>query len=311
MEDLKKKYKNSGGSSITKQRPPEIVMEFLKESDKYDGTTVHEGLFRNNVYRMLVKYAEDYRTYGEMIIALDDTNYWRNVIFPNYKAIRKQREGKSDMDMAQIFGIMEIIKEDLKSNFPLKCVRASKCEADDVIAYYINMLRSEKNLIISADGDLKQLCYYENTYLLTPFAESPVTISQDEALQSLHEKIVRGDLKDSVPNIYSTDSFLIEQAKLEPSERKRQKSVTAKFLREFDIDNLDESIPEELSMIKNYRRNEKILNLIDLPKKVFDHIDKVVKSTEIEGDYDKLKQHFDDKLITNKNHNAFKRSKLR
>ena len=61
-------------------------------------------------------------------------------------------------DWNTIFAHLNLIRDELKENFPYKVVDVYGCEADDIIAVLCqDALCEEKILIISSDKDFQQL----------------------------------------------------------------------------------------------------------------------------------------------------------
>ena len=215
------------------------------------------------------------KEYGELIIACDDKNYWRKDIFPYYKAHRKEDRKASTHDWNKIFDCLNKIREELKDNFPYKIIQVERAEADDVIGVlakrfgvYLNNKDTEKVLILSGDKDFGQLQKYLNVDQYSPVLKKWIRI--DDPHRFLREHIMKGDRGDGIPNFLSEDSCIIS--------KKRQKPLASK-----KIDGWVDLEPEKFcstEMIRNYRRNEALVDLEKVPdqisKKILDQYDNYV-----------------------------------
>lgn len=222
---------------------------------------LEEDLVRHMVLNSLrtnrQKFFDDY---GELIICCDDKNYWRKKIFPYYKAARKTYRDKSELDWNMIFGVLNSIREDLKTVFPYKVIQIDTAEADDIIATIVHdcagahLLNggSEPILILSGDKDYIQLHTYENVEQYDPVRKR--WISHDHPDMFLKEHIVKGDRSDGIPNILSKDDCFING---------RQKPLRTKTLN--SIMEMDVSEITQQSFLVNWNRNKRLVDLSLVP----------------------------------------------
>ena len=81
-------------------------------------------------------------------------NPWRREFFPNYKANRKKLREKDDKDWGVIFNTLQVIKDELRDNFPYRYMYVENCEADDIIAVlHKTYIYRKRYLIVSGDKD--------------------------------------------------------------------------------------------------------------------------------------------------------------
>jgi len=205
--------------------------------------------------------------YGELIIACDDKNYWRKDIFPYYKAHRKEDRSKSTHDWNKIFECLNKIRDELKQYFPYKTIQVERAEADDIIGVltrkfgvYLNNKSTEKVLILSGDKDFGQLQKYLNVDQYSPVLKKWIRIQDPHRF--LREHIMKGDRGDGIPNFLSEDSTIIS--------KKRQKPLASKKLDAW-IDLEPEKFCDD-QMLKNYRRNEALVDLEQVPDEVSEKI---------------------------------------
>ncbi|SVD16636.1 uncharacterized protein METZ01_LOCUS369490, partial [marine metagenome] len=146
------------------------------------------------------------KEYGELILCCDDKNNWRKDIFPNYKAARKKVKTTTDTDWQDLYDKLNLLKSELTEWFPYKVLQAERAEADDIIAVLVG-IANERTLILSSDKDFIQLHQF-NIRQYSPIQKKFV---EGDAKWSLHEKLIKGDVGDGVPNIMSDDNVFIDE----------------------------------------------------------------------------------------------------
>jgi len=229
---------------------------------------VNEDLVRHMILNSIRMYRQKFSAeYGELIIACDDKNYWRKDIFPYYKAHRKEDRSKSTHDWNKIFECLNKIRDELKQYFPYKVIQIERAEADDIIGVltkkfgvYLNNKSTEKVLILSGDKDFGQLQKYLNVDQYSPVLKKWIRIQDPHRF--LREHIMKGDRGDGIPNFLSEDSTIIS--------KKRQKPLASK-----KIDMWIDLEPEKFcntEMIRNYRRNEALVDLEQVPVEISEKI---------------------------------------
>lgn len=223
-----------------------------------------EELLRHFILNILRSYKKKFgKDYGEMIIAIDNRKYWRRKYFKAYKANRKDARKKSDLPWESIFRVMEEMETILPEYFGYKVINAEYAEADDVIVVLTKKYhRYEKILILSSDGDFKQLQALKNVKQYSGI-QSKFVIEKDPAWWLVQKKIT-GDKKDGIPNCKShADHFVTEDSG-------RQKSITQKFLSSVMYkDPKDVLTKEEYG---RYKQNEFLLDFDFIPDWVIDNI---------------------------------------
>lgn len=222
---------------------------------------LEEDLARHMTLNTLRMYNSKFKSqYGEMVLACDGANNWRRGYFPPYKAARRASRTTSTMDWEKAFDILNTIREEIRENFPYKMVHIEGCEADDVIGTLVERSQEFGNyediMIVSSDGDFKQLQKYNNVSQFSPLLKKPVVESNPRL--HLQEKILKGDTGDGVPNVLSDDYTFIDGRRQVP-------------LRQKKIDTILEDLAEgELlyaaSWYRNYCRNETLIDLTKTPQ---------------------------------------------
>lgn len=221
-------------------------------------------LILNSLRQHIFKFKRDY---GKVVICCDSRSYWRKEYFPQYKITRKKKREKSDLDWPLIFETMSEIKEIIKTDFSYKLLEIDRCEADDIIGVLAPRLSAhEPVLIVSSDGDYKQLFKYPNIKQFSPQIE--VFVKCDDPNQWLKDKIISGDAKDSVPSCISPDNVFAEGI--------RQKPVTKKIKEYYYSVDLNDP---NINNYRNIIRNKTLLDFQYIPQDIKDMI---VEEYEIE-----------------------------
>lgn len=227
--------------------------------------TLDENLIRHMILNSIRMYRSKFhKEYGEVILACDGANNWRRGAFPQYKAARRKNRGESDFDWNEAFRILNMIREEVLENFPYKVIHEEGCEADDIIGTLVEHTNEfgnyEQVMIISADGDFKQLQKFDNVKQFSPLLKKFVV--EDHPRLHLTEKIIKGDKGDGVPNILSDDNVFIEELRQTPVSKKKM----------VEILNAVESADTSKPWYRNYQRNELLIDLTKTPQHLKDNI---------------------------------------
>lgn len=242
------------------------IFQFQNDLKKDKASPEAVNIIRHAILTGIKFYRKKYgRQYGEIVLACDGKNYWRKEIFPQYKASRSKTREKSDLDWKLIFDTISSIREDLATHFPYRVIHLDHVEGDDVIATMCKWTQTnalvdhgmfeEKQpvIIISSDGDFKQLHKYDNVKQWSPIQKKMVTC--DNPVAYLAEHIAKaGD--DGIPNVLSPDDVFV-------TEGVRQKKMTAQRLEKFIELGRDACMSEEEQ--RNWDRNNQLINLDNIP----------------------------------------------
>ena len=229
-----------------------------------------EGMLRHMILNSLRMYNAKFRDeYGQMILACDGAKNWRKDYYPQYKANRKKDRDSSDFDWAEAFRIMHLVREEIKDNFPYKVIHIDKCEADDVIGTLVESSNDfggtgEKIMIVSSDGDFKQLQKYNNVKQFSPLLKKLVV--EEHPHTHLTDKVLRGDAGDGVPNVLSDDNVLVEGRRQTPLSKKKREAI----LNSLDI--MSKENYQESDWYRNYQRNSTLIDLSKTPKDIKEQI---------------------------------------
>jgi len=241
------------------------------------GEAFSEDLVRHMVLNSIRSYKTKHSSkYGELVICCDDRNYWRKSIFPYYKAHRKKDREESTIDWGQVFSALNNIREELKENFPYRVIQVEAAEADDIIGVltnrfgvWLNNENSERILVLSGDKDFGQLQKFSNVDQFSPITKKFITVNDPRRF--LREHIMRGDRGDGIPNFLSPDGCIVAN--------ERQKPLATK-----KVDVWVDQEPEQYCtdmMLRNYRRNEQLIDLDMVPDDIRNKICSVYDDYQI------------------------------
>lgn len=254
----------------------------MQKLGSHKNAAIDENMLRHMILNSLRSYQVKFKeNYGELVICSDDRNYWRQTIFPFYKASRKRNRNKSEIDWHSIFNFLDRIKDELKKFFPYRVIQIETAEADDIIGALVHKFGSivggKPILILSGDKDYIQLHVYNNVSQYDPIRKR--WIQCDDPENYLEEHIIKGDSGDGVPNVLSPDDSFMSG--------KRQKSITKKRLSEWKSLN---SITKESN--RNYKRNKSLIDLNEIPNQIKSEVIKIYESELINKDRSQLLNYF-------------------
>ena len=262
-----------------------MIGTLMVQIGNHQNLEVDVGMVRHMVLNSIrsnkVKFSKDY---GELVICADDKKYWRRDIYPYYKASRKKSREKSELDWKSIFDALNLIREELKENFPYKVLQVDGAEADDIIGTLVHEYGTPLNsgepiLVMSGDKDYVQLQRYANVSQWNPTRKK--WVKHDNPDEYLFEHIAKGDVGDGVPNVMSKDDCLVMGV--------RQKMLTKKRLEALrDLDSVDAEVK------RNWYRNEQLIDLTKTPADIKAKIIEAYKETPIaerSGLFDYFKDH--------------------
>ena len=264
----------------------QVAISNLMEQIGSSKTAVEESLVRHMILNSLRTYVKKFRdSHGpEVIIACDNKKYWRRDIFPHYKASRKKIREASGHDWAAIFDCLSKIKQELKDYSPYKVIDVDTAEADDIIAVLaMKYSATQKVMILSSDKDFAQLQKYPNVDQYSPILKKH--IKEPLPAAQLKQLIIRGDKGDGIPNILSADDCFVTAT--------RQKPITEVKIIKWMNQQPAEFCNED--MLRNYSRNEMLIDLTKIPESLQQTILDTYESTKA-----KPKQEFMNYLITNR-----------
>jgi len=237
-----------------------MLSNLLMQLGNHTNAQLEENMVRHMILNSLRSYKTKFTSeYGELVIACDNTNYWRKQAFPYYKANRKKNQEASEMDWKSIFECMNKIRSELKEYFPYRVIDVESAEADDIIGTLVKEFGAEIGgapiLILSGDKDFIQLHTYSNVSQYDPTRKK--WVKHDDPNKFLKEHIMKGDAGDGVPNILSNDNCFVVGDRQKPLTTKKMDN-----LMHLDISQYDSVVA------RNYQRNAQLIDLSFTPKEI-------------------------------------------
>ena len=245
--------------------------------------SVEPGMVRHMILNSLRMYRQMFNEeYGELVICYDSKHYWRRDYYPEYKASRKKTRDSSGHDWDDIFEFLNMMKEEIKDNFPYKVLEVYGAEADDIIATLCHELEFDngKTLILSGDKDFVQLQKYRNVTQYSPITKK--FVNGIDPNEYLYEHVLKGDTGDGVPNVLSPDNTFVDGL--------RQKPLSKKKIAEWAGPMCEQMLPND-EVKRNYQRNKKLIDLTQSPNELFMECKKAYDDAP-EGDRSKLLNYF-------------------
>ena len=261
------------------------------------GEDVDDALIRHLVLNNLRYYRSKFtEEYGELVICCDSKHYWRRDYFPHYKANRKKDRASSGYDWNFIFESLNSVRDEIKTHFPYKVLEIYGAEADDIIATLVKSNDGDApNLIVSSDKDFIQLHGY-NVKQYSPVSKK--LLNGSDPVGYLREHIFKGDRSDGVPNVLSADDTFVAEKRQKPMRKTTLATLTEAMNTSdaIDLHNLAKC-PRD-TWIRNYQRNETLIDLNKIPTDIQNLILAQFENTEV-GDRSKLFNYFVEKKLNN------------
>ena len=254
---------------------------------KLNGGELDENKLRPMILNSIRNYQKRYAPeYGEIVLCTDAANPWRREFYPQYKANRKKLRDNDDKDWGVIFNTLQVIKDELRDNFPYRYMYVERCEADDIIAVLVKHAK-EPVLVVSGDKDFQQLHAYDDVKQYSPNLNKFIDC-EDPSL-FLKEHILTGDKSDGIPNILSSDDCMVEGIRQTPL----RKPIKDKYLRI--------TIEKDDKYYRNYLRNQTLIDFDFIPPNVEDSIlSEFEKTAPVRGKvFEYLRTHRLNELLDN------------
>jgi len=275
----------------------QIAIGSLMVAINRGGEEVDDTLVRHLVLNNLRYYRSRFtEKYGELVICCDSKHYWRRDYFPNYKANRKKDRASSGYDWDFIFTTLNGVRDEIKEHFPYKVLEVYGAEADDIIATLIKQVKDDPDtVIISSDKDFIQLHgFHVKQY-------SPVSkkfVNSTPPLEYLREHIIKGDRSDGVPNVLSPDDTFTESKRQKPIRKTMLITLTEAMEKWEPKDLFQLAKCNRDTWVRNWQRNETLINLDKIPDDIRDNILREFKNAQT-GDRSKLFNYFVEKKLNN------------
>ena len=246
-----------------------------------------KNLIRHVTLSTIKSYKKKYgREFGNIVICCDGRKYWRKEFFEHYKASRKKTRDASDLDWKLIFDTLSEMRQEIAEHFPYRVVHVERAEADDVIATLTKWAQSneliqqglmeepQKVLILSSDGDFKQLQLLGEVKQWSPMIKKYISATAKEIENYKIQHIVKGDAGDGIPNILSPDDVFVQGVRQKPMSQKRLDEF---FEKGFDACRND-------TERRNWHRNSVLVDFKHIPEDVEKEIVEAYINNKPKGD---------------------------
>lgn len=158
-------------------------------------------IWKNYVVQNLFDYVKEFKP-TKLIVPIDSSS-WRKDFYPDYKGKRDEQRKASPVDFEKFYPVMKKLIEDLKTILPnVYVLKIDKAEVDDIIAVLSKIeFKNDEVVIISNDGDFKQLLQFKNVKIFNPLNKTKGFVECLDPKNDLKLKVCVGDPGDNVSNI--------------------------------------------------------------------------------------------------------------
>lgn len=248
-----------------------MISNLMMQIGNHTNIEIEPNLIRHMVLNSLRSYRSKYKEkYGELVICCDNRHYWRKEVFPYYKAGRKKTREASEIDWTKVFETLNVIRDEIKDNFPYKVIDIQGAEADDIIGTLARKYHAhEKILVLSGDKDFMQLQRYPNVDQFSPIMKR--WLRTDDPMAFLKEHVIKGDRGDGIPNFLSSDDVFVVGGRQRPVSKKKLEVWVGSDPEQFCDEN----------MLRNFKRNEQLIDLTKTPQSIVDDIINTFENYEV------------------------------
>lgn len=226
----------------------------------------------------------------DVVLALDSRDgYWRRDLYQPYKADRAEKRAADGIDWPRAYAEFDKLTSTIDAFTPWKAVRASKCEADDVI-YALSQLHQAENpdsivIIHSGDSDYLQLVS-DKVLLYSPiqkeFVDFPHVCSLsggkvlcESPAEYLDYAIITGQGgKDNVYNIKTPTDWDATAGKRKPG-----CGIAAARKMMASMEGLETCLRNN-GLWENYERNRQLIDMCALPNQYVEAIKAVYSAMD-------------------------------
>ena len=258
-----------------------IMMQMHMSKEKEPEEKMVRHMILNSIRMYRSRFISEF---GELVLCYDSKHYWRRDYFPEYKYNRRKSRETSSQDWDAIFGCLNTIKEEIKTNMPYKFLEVYGAEADDIIATICSEY-NEEIMILSGDKDFIQLQKFPNVKQYSPITKKMVNGANPVGY--LKEHVFRGDSSDGIPNVLSPDNTFIDGLRQHPL---RKNKIASWIEHDFD------DVAPNNEVKRNYQRNQKLIDLTYIPSEHSGEILETYRSSSY-GDRSKLLNYFIQKRL--------------
>lgn len=215
-------------------------------------------LTKHNIMNSIIHNIEKFNP-NHIIFAVDSKDSWRYDVYKEYKANRKDRATK--LNIERMYPIIDEFVTDMKILFSnMRFLKVPKCEADDIIAVLCKHgFRNAQITILSGDSDMNQLLTMKNVSQYDPLKAAFVNCINPQ--NALEVKIISGDSSDNIKGI---------RPRVGP--KTAEKIVVEGLMTYLDDEKNQISQTEKKEILDRYIRNKTLISFDQIPSYVRDSI---------------------------------------
>jgi hypothetical protein len=245
----------------------------------------------NSIYRMLFK-----ERIHEVVLALD-SNSWRKIVYPHYKAHRKKKKEESKVNWNLYAEKKQAFLNKVQEYLPFKVISVNRAEADDILGTLINHKKTENAIIVSMDADYLQLS--DKCRIYSPIKKEYVKVSNVEKF--LLYTSLCGQKKDNIFNVKTPWDWPEERKKPPFGEKGIDKLILNdeldKFLDtpiEYEFKDEEEKVIYASKVLPRemYNINRKLIDFTFTPKVMADKTIDTYENYNMNSSPDKLYEFF-------------------
>lgn len=224
-------------------------------------------LTKHNILNSVMFNIERF-TPNQVVFAIDSKDSWRYEVYPEYKANRKDRATK--LNIERMYPIIDEFLEDLKTLFSnMRFLKISRCEADDIIAVLAKKFTNAHVTILSGDSDMNQLLSMKNVVQYDALKGSYVNCINPK--NALEIKIISGDTSDNIKGI---------RPRVGP--KTAEKIVVEGLMTYLDDESNNITKTEKKEILDKYMRNKTLIDFNLIPASVTNSILEAYKNYDLQ-----------------------------
>lgn len=207
----------------------------------------YEKLYLESIIKLVTRKVFDN---SDIIFCMDAArkDLWRNELDCKYKKDRVDLSLKNNFKPIFKYTLDVIIPKIIEEYNNIRIMKIKKVEADDIIAVICKNVK-QPVYIVSGDKDFHQLGNEKITFLNF---KDRVVLTEEEAKESLKNKILLGDKSDCLPSIF-------------PKGFKKKKILESE-------EKLNDFLESNLEAKKQYEHNKKMIDFNYIPEKYYNKI---------------------------------------
>lgn len=194
---------------------------------------------------------------SNIVFCMDSSkqDLWRTQLQKTYKGERIDLSIKNNFKPTFKYTYDIMIPNFIKTHNNIKSLQLDTIEADDIIAIItLSLKHIDQNIyIVSGDEDFLQLGR-KNVTIINYKKKKPIILTEGQAKNALHRKILLGDVSDNIPSIFPKGKRIKKEEIIESSEK------------------LKEYLDANPEAKKQYELNKLMIDFINIPKKYYNKV---------------------------------------